>query len=87
MEKWPILGLGQEMYKMQLGCWAARQRKGVIKKKKKKKRGGSSRHGSVEMNLTSIHEDAVLSLVSLSGLRIQHCRDIGRRHSSGPVLL
>ena len=38
MEKWPILGLGQEMYKMQLGCWAARQRKGVIKKKKKKKK-------------------------------------------------
>ena len=37
---------------------------------------GSSRHGSVETKLTSVHEDAVHSLALLSGLRIQHCREL-----------
>ena len=32
----------------------------------------SSRHGAVETNLTSIHEDAGLILALLSGLRIWH---------------
>ena len=36
------------------------------------KKIGSSHHGSAEMNLTSIHEDAGL----ISGLRIQRCREL-----------
>ena len=40
----------------------------------KKKSSRSSLCGAVETNLTSIREDAVRSLASLSGLRIWHCR-------------
>ena len=36
----------------------------------------SSCHGSAETNLTSIHENAVQSLASLSGLRIHHCCEL-----------
>ena len=32
--------------------------------------------GSVVTNLTSIHEDAVWILASLSGLRVQHCPEL-----------
>ena len=35
-----------------------------------------SRHGSVATNPTSFHEDAGSSLASLSGLRIQRCREL-----------
>ena len=31
---------------------------------------------TAEANPTSIHEDSVRSLASLSGLRIQHCREL-----------
>ena len=37
---------------------------------------GSSRRGSVQTNLTSIHEDAGSNPASLSGLRIQHCCEL-----------
>ena len=37
---------------------------------------GGSHHGSVETNLTSIHEMQVQFLALLSGLRIQHCREL-----------
>ena len=37
---------------------------------------GSSYHGSVEMNLTSIHEAQVRSLASFSGLRIRSCHEL-----------
>ena len=37
---------------------------------------GSSHHGSVEMNLTSIHEDAGSTLAPLSGLRIWCCHEL-----------
>ena len=36
----------------------------------------SSNCGSVVMNLTSIHEDSVWSLVLLNGLRILHCGEL-----------
>ena len=36
----------------------------------------SSHCGTLEMNPTSIHEDVGQSLASLSGLRIQRCREL-----------
>ena len=36
----------------------------------------SSHQGSVERNLTSIHEDAGLILASFSGLRIPSCHEL-----------
>ena len=39
----------------------------------------SSCHGSEVMNLTSIHEDEVPSLASLSGLRSRHCHELWHR--------
>ena len=35
-----------------------------------------SHRGSAETNLTSVHEDTVPSLASLSGLRIQCCPEL-----------
>ena len=54
-----------------------------------RKVSGSSRHGVVVTNPTSIHEDTVQSLASLSGLRIQRCSGLwlSHRRSSGPALL
>jgi len=45
----------------------------VIALSLKTKQNRSSHCGSVEMNLTSIHEDAGLIPALLSGLRIQGC--------------
>ena len=44
-----------------------------------KDRNPSSHGGSVVMKPTSIHEDGVRSLASLSGLRIQCCHELGCR--------
>ena len=40
------------------------------------KKSWSSHHGSVEMNLISILRTQVRSLALISGLRIQHCREL-----------
>ena len=60
-------------------------------------KSGISCHGSVETNLTYIHEDAVLIAGPLSELRIWCCREqgcgvamscsVGRKHGSDLVLL
>ena len=47
----------------------------------------SSHHGSVEMNLISIHEDADLIPGLLIGLRIRRCHEQCCRHGLDPVLL
>ena len=39
----------------------------------------SSRRGSLETNLTSIHEDAVSIPALLSGLKIWRCHELGCR--------
>ena len=44
-----------------------------------KNQAWSSRHGTVEMNLTSIQRMQVRSLASPSGLRIRRCRELWRR--------
>ena len=44
--------------------------------RKRTNKAGSSRCGSAVMNPTSIHEDRVRSLASLSGLRIWRCREL-----------
>ena len=41
----------------------------------------------METNLTSIHEDTVRSLASLSGLRILRCHELWCRHSSNLRLM
>ena len=47
----------------------------------------SSHHGSVATNPVSTHEDSVQSLALLSGLRIQHCRELWCRSRCGSDLL
>ena len=50
---------------------------------------GTSHCGTAEMNLTSIREDVVRPLASLSGLRIWHCHElcVSHRCSSDLALL
>ena len=49
----------------------------------------SSHCGAIEMNPTTIHEDAGLFLASLSGLRIQHWHELWYRSQMqlGPTFL
>ena len=47
--------------------------------KKIKNKSRSSCCGSEEINLTSIHENAVWSLASFSGLKIWHCHELWYR--------
>ena len=49
-------------------------------------RSGSSRHGSAETNLPSVHEDAGSIPALLSGSKIQCC-GVGHRCGSDPALL
>ena len=49
---------------------------GHVRKDVFKKENRSSCHGSAETNPTSIHEDGAQSPISLSGLGIQHCREL-----------
>ena len=62
---------------VKLGCDDHCTTINVIKFIELKSQAGSSRHGSAETNLTSIHE--VQSVVSLSGLRIWHCHELCSR--------
>ena len=50
-----------------------------------KQRSGSSRCGSAVTNPTTIHEDEVPSLASLTGLKIRHCCELSCRSDSAQI--